>query len=286
LEIESSKAAKKNSEDELQRRTEANAVQRRKLRQLKDEIKAMKAKKDLIIEEISELTSLVPSMVLHPEQANTGHIISRIWPESKQCPLALKNGTTNGGAVMDICDGIIAHLMRGCGGNMPKRDAVDVTSSSLSQFTRIVADLDADSSSALSYRNSSEDIPLARRNWVCYDFKDSRIVPIHCAICTNSNGPAFLIQSRGSSRRRRPGRTGGRWTKGRTTSSSTPYYLMEHFQSRATGSRASSGQCRSAGITLALTSFGLLRVRSSGTSSSKRLIPPGHRFVHARRSEG
>jgi hypothetical protein len=34
-----------------------------------------------------------------------------------------------------------------------------------------------------------EDIPHTRNNWICYDFKERKIVPTHYTIRTHGNGP-------------------------------------------------------------------------------------------------
>jgi hypothetical protein len=36
-----------------------------------------------------------------------------------------------------------------------------------------------------AYRSREEDIPHTRNNWVCYDFKERRILPTHYAIRTS-----------------------------------------------------------------------------------------------------
>jgi chromosome segregation ATPase len=81
--IEVFKNETKECEDELKRSTEANEAQRGELTRLKDENQAMKAKEGRLGEEVTELTNLLKHTVLHPEQANAGEIIKRIFPESK-----------------------------------------------------------------------------------------------------------------------------------------------------------------------------------------------------------
>jgi hypothetical protein len=44
------------------------------------------------------------------------------------------------------------------------------------------ADLEAYSHFESAYRDGGEDIPHTRNNWLCYDFKERRIVPEHEAI--------------------------------------------------------------------------------------------------------
>jgi hypothetical protein len=40
-----------------------------------------------------------------------------------------------------------------------------------------------------AYRDKEEDIPHTRNNWICYDFKERRIVPTHYTIRTNHGPP-------------------------------------------------------------------------------------------------
>jgi hypothetical protein len=107
------------------------------------------------------------------------------------------------GGQFDVPDGIIAHLTRECGGNVHDRQVVEVTSGSFEPETvganphsgawnkdpavlaKNAADLDMDSFFASAYRYGSEDIPHTRNNWICYDFKERRIVPTHYTIRTN-----------------------------------------------------------------------------------------------------
>jgi hypothetical protein len=108
------------------------------------------------------------------------------------------------GGQFDLPDGIIAHLTRECGGNVHDRHIVDVKSGSFEKeihganhhsgaynnadwtAAKNATDLETDS----AYRLHSEDIPHTRNNWVCYDFKERRIVPTHYTIRTYDYGPA------------------------------------------------------------------------------------------------
>jgi hypothetical protein len=51
-----------------------------------------------------------------------------------------------------------------------------------------VADLESYSCFLSTYRKKEEDIPHTRNNWICYDFKERRIVPTHYTIRTNTCG--------------------------------------------------------------------------------------------------
>jgi hypothetical protein len=107
---------------------------------------------------------------------------------------------------IDVPDGIIAHLTRECGGNVHKRNVVDVTSGSFEKESdganphsgawnndptiaaKTAADLETGSCFQSASRKKEEDIPHTRNNWICYDFKERRIVPTHYTIRTYSSG--------------------------------------------------------------------------------------------------
>jgi hypothetical protein len=96
----------------------------------------------------------------------------------------------------DIPGGIIANVTRECGGNVHDHDVVEVTCGSFEKetyeaiwYAKNAIDLETDSLFASAFRMKEEDIPHTRNNWVCYDFKERRIVPTHYAIRTyNWNG--------------------------------------------------------------------------------------------------
>jgi hypothetical protein len=104
--------------------------------------------------------------------------------------------------MFDIPDGIIAHLTRECTGNVHDHRVVNVTSSKplddAIHFPKRTVDpnlvaaknaTDLESSPCFfsAYRTKEEDIPHARNNWVCYVFKERRIVPKRYTIHTNGN---------------------------------------------------------------------------------------------------
>jgi hypothetical protein len=107
----------------------------------------------------------------------------------------------------EMPDGIIAHVTRQCGGNVHDHHVVEVTSGSFEHeaqganphsgaydnkpysAAKNAADLETDSLFISAYRKREEDIPPTRNNWVCYDFKERRIVPAHYTIRTNGHGP-------------------------------------------------------------------------------------------------
>jgi hypothetical protein len=87
----------------------------------------------------------------------------------------------------DVPDGIIGYLTREWGGNVHDRKIVDITSSTpWSNEDRCAAKNAADLSSG-SYFQSWEGCGGPRENWICYDFKDRRIVPTHYAIRSYDN---------------------------------------------------------------------------------------------------
>jgi hypothetical protein len=111
------------------------------------------------------------------------------------------------GTFFDVPDGIIAHLTRECRGNVHDHNVVDVTSGSFEKETHganphsgayhndpdcaatNAADLESYSCFHSACRSSSEDIPHTRNNWICYDFKERRIVPTHYTIRTHRGNP-------------------------------------------------------------------------------------------------
>jgi hypothetical protein len=107
---------------------------------------------------------------------------------------------------IDVPDGIIAHLTRECGGNVHDRNVIEVTSGSFekeidganphsgayhnkpSLAAKNAADLETTSLFQSAFRTKKEDIPHTRNNWICYDFKERRIVPTHYTIRTSVQG--------------------------------------------------------------------------------------------------
>jgi hypothetical protein len=108
----------------------------------------------------------------------------------------------------DIPDGIIAHLTRECGGNVhDHHHVVEITSGSFEKETqganphsgafdndpdnaaKNAADLETDSCFYSAFHNPREDIPHTRNNWICYDFKERRIMPTHYTIRTWHGDP-------------------------------------------------------------------------------------------------
>jgi hypothetical protein len=109
---------------------------------------------------------------------------------------------------IDVRDGIIAHLTRECSGNVHDCHVVEVTCRSFDKEThganphsgaydndpmwvgKNAADLEAISCFESAYRsNEEEEIPHTRNNWICYDFRERRIVPTHYTIRTHEGNP-------------------------------------------------------------------------------------------------
>jgi hypothetical protein len=126
------------------------------------------------------------------------------------------------GKRIDVPDGIIAHLTRECGGNVHDRHVVDVTCGSFEKEThganphsgafcndpwnaaKNVADVESNSRFLSAHRKKEGDIPSTRNNWICYNFKERRIVPTHYTIRTKGDyGPggchlkSWLVETSG-----------------------------------------------------------------------------------------
>jgi hypothetical protein len=104
------------------------------------------------------------------------------------------------GKSFHVPDGIIAHLTRECEGNVHDHHVVEVTSGSFEKEThganphsgaydnnpdnaaKNATDLETDSLFQSAFRGKKEDIPHTRNNWICYDFKERRILPTHYTI--------------------------------------------------------------------------------------------------------
>jgi hypothetical protein len=147
------------------------------------------------------------------ELAKLKEEIKRMKITTKQFPPSMKKGKLRyddceeTGDMYDIPDGIIAHLTRECGGNVHDRHVVEVTSGSFEKernganphsgafdnradaAAKNAADMEADSYFYSAYRNKEENIPHTRNNWVCYHFKEKRIVPTHYTIRTYYSDP-------------------------------------------------------------------------------------------------
>jgi hypothetical protein len=117
-------------------------------------------------------------------------------------PPSIKKGRNRYGEEMDVPDGIIAYLTMECCGNVHDCHIVDITSGSFEKETRganphsgahadksrcaakKVADLETVSRFYSAFRWMKENIPHTRNKWICYDFKERRIVPTYYTIRT------------------------------------------------------------------------------------------------------
>jgi hypothetical protein len=81
-------------------------------------------------------------------------------------------------------DGIIAQLTRDCGGNVHDHGIVTITSSMPHNYRQVAKNVTDNSPSFFNsgHHHSSDDIGHERNNWICYDFKDRRIIPSHYSI--------------------------------------------------------------------------------------------------------
>jgi hypothetical protein len=166
--------------------------------------------------EIVKLTNLLKRAVLHPEEANASEIVTKVFPEGKRFLPSVNKGEIRGEeglrrktrtVEIDVPDGTIGHLTMECSGNAHDREVVVVTCGSFEKETRRAnphpgaygnkiecaaknaTDLRTDSLFHSACRMREEDVTHRRNNWVCYDFKERRIVPTHCAIHANNCCP-------------------------------------------------------------------------------------------------
>ena len=77
-------------------------------------------------------------------------------------------------------DGVIAYLTRECGGNVHERRVVNVTVSSNGDNARNAVDLGTE-----RYYGSRDE----RNSWICYDFKERRVVPTSYSVRSCKWGP-------------------------------------------------------------------------------------------------
>jgi hypothetical protein len=138
-------------------------------------------------EECCEMDALLRRMMLHPEDAIPEKIMRRCFPNSKEFPPLVGQS--------EVPDGIIAYLTRQCGGNVHNRQIVTVTSSSHyrcvwaeKSAAQNVADLETASNFRSVYCGWREDIRNSANNWICYDFKNQRILPTHYAVRSPPSG--------------------------------------------------------------------------------------------------
>jgi hypothetical protein len=89
--------------------------------------------------------------------------------------------------------GIIAYLTKEYGGNVHDQGIVKVSSSGAytdqpETSAKVVADLKAKSCFVSIFHKKDEDIPETANNWICYDFKNRRVIVTHYAVRSMYNG--------------------------------------------------------------------------------------------------
>jgi hypothetical protein len=97
-------------------------------------------------------------------------------------------------------EGIVAHLTNKCGGNVHECEQVVVTSSpplrdDPAHAAKNVADFATDSAFRSAARDARQNIPDAPNNWICYDFRQRRVIPGWYSIqsdCTGGTNTANL----------------------------------------------------------------------------------------------
>jgi hypothetical protein len=208
---------------------------------------------------------------LERELAKLKEEIKRMKMAAKQFPPSVKKGRLhlrNGKEIeIDVPDGIIAHLTRECGGNVHDRRVVDVISRSFEKETiganpysgafdnrhynaaQKAADLEAGSCFVSACRGDKENIRDTKNNWVCYDFKERRIVPTHYTTRTHEYGPggsnlkSWLIETSvdGESWREVAGEENNKQLNGTYFTSTFPVssggecrFIREHWQESRT----------------------------------------------------
>jgi hypothetical protein len=174
----------------------------------------MAAEHDSLLKELAEAKDLPNKSPLPPtpprpfqpleKATDVVELVHKVFPGQQvkqECPPSVKKvGDLN------VPDGIIAHLTRECGGNVHDRHVVEVTSGSFERETlganphsgafdnapdyaaKNAADLETGSRFYSAYREKKENIPHTRNNWICYDFKERRIMLTHYTICTFHGG--------------------------------------------------------------------------------------------------
>jgi hypothetical protein len=269
-ELNELKTTNQKSEDELTRNIEENGALKGQLARLKEE---MKVKQDPLLKEIGRLKEEIRQMTARMQQPPEPAPMEE--PEvppppkpAKQFPPLVKKLKTKSvlswqkrsKIEIDVPDGIIAHLTRECGGNVHDRHVVDVTCGSFEKETeganphsgayynwsqcaaKNAADLESDSIFRSAYRPKKEDIRHTRNNWICYDFKERRIVPTHYTIRTNgdygtgySHLKSWLVETSAD---------GKNWREVAREENNTQLngkYLLPHLRLRMAGSAGSSG---------------------------------------------
>jgi hypothetical protein len=140
------------------------------------------------------------------------HVERRHSPSQSFVPrirkVTLKSVVVWGKILLDVPDGIIGHLTRAWHGNVHDLGIVQVTSGSFEKATnpgsgvpQCSVDLDNELSFSSAFRRADYEINPTKNNWLCYDFREGRILPTHYAIRTNeryTGGPhlkSWLVET-------------------------------------------------------------------------------------------
>ena len=84
-------------------------------------------------------------------------------------------------------DGIIAHLTRECGGNVHKKGAIEITTSSVYSNYKTESVVDLGTDTCFCSKNEPN-------QWICYDFKEQRVSPTSYSMRTGLNSqPRFWV---------------------------------------------------------------------------------------------
>ena len=133
---------------------------------------------------------LITDFVVFAEQKLIGHLNSAIWRRIVRLFVGDESeyprqqfGRSFVYNPEEPLNGIITHLTRECGGNVHTKGVMDVTASSFvpGYEPHKVADIGSDSH---FFSNGDDNAAL----WICYDFKDKRVVPTSYSIRSSHKG--------------------------------------------------------------------------------------------------
>jgi hypothetical protein len=202
-EIEEQRRSVVGIEQEISRQQSANADQRRQLEALESELGIREGK---IARQVSEIESLKTAkqksdndlkgyVEAKGEVAKLKEEIRRLTSVPKLFPPSIKNITRESARYddkrkveLDVPDGIISHLTKECGGNVHDGNIVEVTTGSFEKTVaepgpaKHIADLEDDTHFCSTCRGYTDDIQHTKNSWVCYDFKERRILPTQYTI--------------------------------------------------------------------------------------------------------
>jgi hypothetical protein len=158
------------------------------LAKMKEEIWAMKLKPNAS-------TQIAPpaadAIVLRPQKAVApAWKCSSIPPPPPKLAKQFLQLVKKGMYYWDVPDGIIAHLTKECGGNVHDHHVVEATCGSFEEGTLWAGRHSGAYSNHPMCVYAYSDVEInSRINWMCYDFRERRIVPTHYTIRTFDCGP-------------------------------------------------------------------------------------------------